>query len=597
MAGRVDLLPIEVDEFLSGIQAQITASKDAVPSQASAIQFFPPVWVDDAVEQVQEVPSEENFCEQDYLLSNPDIADAVRRGDFRSGFDHWSRLGKHEGRSFHPVKFIELEYLDLNPDAVPAIQAGKFASGRDHWERRGRLEGRSTRKPVPLVLSHLKRVGSEMQVRLAQIGEVPANPGTLRGAIGHQVITILHRLLWWQTRSVSAFAEVATRGFKEHIGILEHLVAAQEQNHRTLTSIQQAVNGIGARLEESAHQQQKLTSRIGHLESDVLSVRDLNASLADESRELSIRMNALAEKMNAAEAHQSERARGLHAALAAELAARESLAGRMESTIQEIQGLRSCWSAQQQKAERLSGELAAQQSRITTLLETSGQNPESDHKLDALYLAFEDRFRGPREEIKRRQTVYLPFLKEAQAGTPEAPVLDLGCGRGEWIEMLRDERMTARGLDQNAAMIAQCRALGLDVELGDALAYLRCLPDANLGAITSFHMIEHIPFGSLVALLEESIRVLKPGGILILETPNPKNLMVASHSFYLDPSHLKPLPPEMLCFFVEAAGFANCQVLELQPGPVPPESENLVPKYLNDLLYGPRDYGLVARRP
>jgi len=575
MAARIDLLPIEVDEFLSGIQAQVAASKDAVASQASAVQFFPPVWADDAMEQVQEVPSEENFCEHDYLLSNPDIADAVRRGHFRSGFAHWSRLGKREGRSFHPVKFIELEYLELNPDAVSAIQAGQFASGRDHWERRGRLEGRSIRKPMPLFLSHLKRVGSEMQVRLAQIGEVPANPGTLRGAIGHQVIVILRRLFWWQTRSVSAFAEVATRGFKEHTGILEHLAAAQEQNHRTLTSIQQAVNGIGARLEESVHQQQELTSRICKLESDVLTVSELNASLVGELRELSIRMNALAEKMDAAEAHQSERARGLNEALAAELAARESLAGRME---------------------RLSAELAAQQSRITILLETS--NLESDHKLDALYLAFEDRFRGSREEIKRRQIVYLPFLKEAEAGTPEAPVLDLGCGRGEWIGLLRDERMTARGLDQNAAMIAHCRSLGLDVELGDALAYLRSLPDANLGAITSFHMIEHIPFGSVVALLEESLRVLKPRGILILETPNPKNLMVASHSFYLDPTHLKPLPPEMLRFFAEAAGFANCQVLELQPGPVPPESENPhVPKYLNDLLYGPRDYGLITRRP
>jgi len=92
--------------------------------------------------------------------------------------------------------------------------------------------------------------------------------------------------------------------------------------------------------------------------------------------------------------------------------------------------------------------------------------------------------------------------------------------------------------------------------------------------------------------------VLKPGGLLILETPNPKNLMVASQGFYLDPTHLKPLPPEMLRFFVEAAGFSNCQVLELQPGPFPQDYESLkIPGHLNQLLYGPRDYGLIGRRP
>jgi O-antigen chain-terminating methyltransferase len=236
--------------------------------------------------------------------------------------------------------------------------------------------------------------------------------------------------------------------------------------------------------------------------------------------------------------------------------------------------------------------------RLNALEEKVNGTYREDHKLDALYLAFEDVFRGPREEIKRRQAVYLEFVEEARAGTLQVPILDLGCGRGEWLELLRENGTSAAGVDCNGAMAAYCRGLGLDVQQGEALAYLRGLPDSCLGAITCFHMIEHIPFVSVVSLLEESVRVLKPGGLLILETPNPKNLTVASQSFYLDPTHLKPLPPEMLRFFVEASGFSNCQVLDLQPGPFPPDYESLeISSHLNRLLYGPRDYGLIGRRP
>src|SRR5215475_13669758 len=240
MHARIDLVPIETQEFLSGIQAQIDASRGGgLPGQADAVQFFPP---------------------------------------------------------------------ELIPDVVQSIQDGQFASSRDHWQRCGRLEGLSTRKTMPLFLSHLKRLGSEMQVSLAQIGEAPTNPGTFRGAIGRHIILIIRRLLWWHTRSVSAFADAATRGFKQHVGFLEHLAAAQEQNHRTLLSIQQTVSGIGAQLEELMPQQQ-LAPRICQLESELRFATELNAALESGLRELSIRVNALEERMNGAEAHPSERAR------------------------------------------------------------------------------------------------------------------------------------------------------------------------------------------------------------------------------------------------------------------------------------------------
>lgn len=216
-------MPIEAEEFLSGIQKQIDAGKAGVVSQAGAVQFFRPMCLDSPRKRAQETRSEENFCEQDYLLANTDVADAVKRGKFKSGFAHWIAVGKNEGRSFEPAEFSELEYLELNPDVAKLIQDGRFASGLDHWSQCGRLEGRSIRKPRPPSLSHLKRLGYEMQFGLAQMGDAPPSPGTLRGAIGRQMILILRRLLWWYTRSVSVWADVTTRAFKAQHAALEHL--------------------------------------------------------------------------------------------------------------------------------------------------------------------------------------------------------------------------------------------------------------------------------------------------------------------------------------------------------------------------------------
>jgi len=181
MPSRTDLVPIDAEEFLVGIQRQIEAGKHRSANQGGAVQFFHPLSLHISQKQAPAHPSEENFCEQDYLLSNPDVSDAIERGEFKSGFDHWLRVGKQEGRSFEPAEFNEIEYLELNPDVVELIRDGLFASGRDHWRRRGRLEGRNIKIVHPMSLSHLKRLSYEMQVRLNQMGESPPNPGTLRG--------------------------------------------------------------------------------------------------------------------------------------------------------------------------------------------------------------------------------------------------------------------------------------------------------------------------------------------------------------------------------------------------------------------------------
>lgn len=217
--------------------------------------------------------------------------------------------------------------------------------------------------------------------------------------------------------------------------------------------------------------------------------------------------------------------------------------------------------------------------------------PVEAHELDALYAALEDRFRGSHDEIKERFKVYLPYVKE------HAAVLDLGCGRGEWLEILSEAAVEARGVDTNRIQIEQCRARGLNVSEEDFLAHLQSLKDASVGAVTGFHIVEHVSLDTLITLLNEALRVLRPGGVVIFETPNPDNVLVGSNYFYMDPTHRNPLPSQLMEFLLESRGFHDIEILNLHPwesARIAGESE--VTERFNTYFYGPMDYAIVGRK-
>ena len=214
--------------------------------------------------------------------------------------------------------------------------------------------------------------------------------------------------------------------------------------------------------------------------------------------------------------------------------------------------------------------------------------------MDNFYVEFEQNFRGTREEILRRLNAYNDYLTPYQHLQPQAWALDLGCGRGEWLEKCQQLGFAVHGVDLDEAMLQSCKDKGLQVACQDALSYLESLPHDSQTIVTAFHLVEHISFEQLRTLLTQAMRVLKPAGLLIMETPNPENLVVATRNFYLDPTHIKPIPPELLTFLARQTGYERVQLLRLQENPALAEQSEIL---LTDVIHGVSpDYAVITQK-
>lgn len=210
------------------------------------------------------------------------------------------------------------------------------------------------------------------------------------------------------------------------------------------------------------------------------------------------------------------------------------------------------------------------------------------------YHAFEERYRGSRELIRTRLQAYQPFIGPLPGIYQPANAIDLGCGRGEWLELLQGSGFAPQGVDLDAGMLAACTGRGLPVTQGDALAHLKSLGDESQCIVSGFHIAEHITFEDLKTLVQQALRVLKAGGLLILETPNPENVVVGTSSFYLDPTHLRPIPPLLLSFLPEHYGFARVRTVRLQESPELHQRSDI---RMMDVLSGVSpDYAIVAQK-
>lgn len=227
---------------------------------------------------------------------------------------------------------------------------------------------------------------------------------------------------------------------------------------------------------------------------------------------------------------------------------------------------------------------------------------------DDFYHAFEEKFRGSQEDIKNRLQVYVPKLKEHLQDWSKGTFVDVGSGRGEWLDILRENGATDYvGVDLNARQNALCEERGHKVVQMDCIAYLASLPENSVDLVTGFQIIEHLCMPDLMELLKESYRVLKKGGMILFETQNPRNLVVGADTFYIDPSHKRPLEPRMVAFFAEWCGYGQVRCIDANSAPCSaafnfPDIGDKAEEYqlikeFNDmkwLLYGPQDYAVFG---
>jgi O-antigen chain-terminating methyltransferase len=218
------------------------------------------------------------------------------------------------------------------------------------------------------------------------------------------------------------------------------------------------------------------------------------------------------------------------------------------------------------------------------------------------YFGFEERFRGPEDEIKDRHRRYLGYFPNS------GRVVDIGCGRGEFLELLRDAGVEADGIDLDLDMVLCCREKGLRVTHGDLFSWLGAQPDVSLGGVFGAQVIEHMRPEEVVQLVTLCHRKLATGGHLLLESVNPGSLSALA-SFYLDFTHVRPLHPEGMRFLFESVGFSGVEVRysaftpaalqlpdvpDILGGAVAPLVEAI--RRLNGFLYGPGDYAVVGRK-
>lgn len=540
---------IDVDELKREIREAARASKESIPSSSNGSGL---------------------------TAASPDDSQLFPTGAFELSEEFRQRsddgYNVKELLKYYDEEFIEKAYLAL-------LKREPDAAGSEHYLEHIR-SGRFDRLDV-LASLRFSAEGRERDVKVEGL----LWPARLRRLYR---IPVLGYFIEW----LVAFARLPLhirrqRQFEEQ---------TQWQQRRVVAHINQVNERVSEHLEQVSNRVNEQSDRVNdHINQVNEHLDQVYESISGYFRKLGEDMNRLAEIDERRGAHLSEQLRAEMQALAEQMGAQSlQFSQHTEQFAQRLQATRA--------------ELVLQERRTVQLLDeirklsanSSGQPPaqllaEEERRLsDAFYAAFEEHFRGSREQIIDRLQVYLPVLRRANITNG---ILDIGTGRGEWLELLQREGMEGRGIDTNSVQVEACRSRGLEVINSDAVAYLRGLPDNHLQAVTGFHIIEHLEFETLIALMDEVMRTLKPNGLVIFETPNPENVSVTGHNFYVDPTHRNPLPIPMMKYLFDSRGFCQIEVIRLHPSETPRvEGDTDLVARFNDYFYGPMDYAIIGSK-
>jgi SAM-dependent methyltransferase len=474
------------------------------------------------------------------------------------------------------------EFLDIEEVSAEIRERVRKKSNREERQASAGIFSQpimhsTSQAPHPtLWLTGAEKLWRNILVKESLIGSMPGSPPTLRGRIGRALIQLVQRSLFWLIPQIQRFQQEVAIATKEQVTALQDLT---ERVSRFDT-----VSG-------------ELTAQLTEQEASLTALRQAKTEAERTIEDELASLRALLE----------QRAQEL----AGEIAARENLEVRTNAIVgvpQDV-GQRAVlepWVSRIMQLERYSrltrSELLQLQRQFATSspAHPTGGSATDPQTRESSYLEFQDAFRGSYEDIKNRFSVHLGRLRPEQHGRPDAPLVDVGCGRGEWLTLLREQNLVAYGVDSNSAMVNLCSQDGLVAQQDDLLEHICNLPANSRGGVTAFHVIEHLPPAALEDFLDGVLRVLVPGGILILETPNPANVFVGSRTFYLDPTHQNPLPSELVRFLLDSRGFTGIEIIPLHPYPESAKLNmpgNRAAEFIDEHFFGAQDYAVVCSKP
>jgi len=427
---------------------------------------------------------------------------------------------------------------------------------------------------MPLVHARDSALG-----KVAAIGTVNPRPGGLVNTLVQGWKKFLARLLDWHVR--------------EQVGFNRQIVSAVDAAIEALNETNRAIGQLGARLAEAEKSAAKLPEELADIRSHWADWRvDWERKLAQNEvqflRSVADLQGAQQHRSNLMDANYRDLVRAQH----------QDFTAALERQMIEVQ--KRLWADMERLRLEYERLIFSELRTIRQRAEVRGKPPElpagspaaspESAALQFDYGRFAERFRGPEEYVKAGQQFYLPYFAGLQN------VLDIGCGRGEFLEMMRDAGVPARGIDLSEESVATCRHKGLAAETADLFRYLADLPEASLDGIFCSQVVEHLSPERLPEMVRLCATRLTRNGVIAIETPNPESLAIFATHFYLDPTHQRPIPPPLLAFYLEEFGMGGIEVKRLQPAVESMPSLAALPAEFRDAFFGALDYAILGKR-
>ncbi len=474
--------------------------------------------------------------------------------------------------------------MDANKETLSAEELAAML--REVRERvRARYPGGSTPAPfqVPLPdLTPIAQARDAAESKVASIGKVNPRPGGLVNRLVQSVKKLVARALDWHVREQVEFN-------RHMISAIQAVTEALNDNNRALTALAIRIGEVQGRfdavkLEAAAAQQD---------------VRDALAHWAEWRKEWENKLfiNETQFLRSAADLQAGFQHRATLMESNFRDLVKQQHADYLAALERENQGIqRRFWDMVAQARldyERLIHEelrIVRQRQAAMTPPAAAVAPGATGPGLGIDYARFAERFRGPESYVRKGIEVYRARFEGRKN------VLDIGCGRGEFLAMMKEAGVTARGIDLEPGSVARCRAQGLDVEEADLFQYLTSLPDGTLDGIFCAQVVEHLPPARLPEMIRLSAAKLARNGVLLIETPNPECLAIFATHFFLDPTHTRPAPHPLLAFYLEESGFGLIEVLRLAPASESMPAVAALPDDFRNAFFGALDYAIIGTR-